>query len=93
MKIVTKVGILAATVMMSVGLLGSPAEAKDTSWGCPGCRRLSLSRQHHTVETGTSHPPHPTWSQRHPPARLDQHEGSDTRHCPRGISRAGSVPG
>jgi len=38
MKIVTKVGILTATVMMSIGLLGSPASAKvDTSWGCPGC--------------------------------------------------------
>ena len=36
MKIVTKVGIVVATVAMSIGLLGSPAEAlRDTSWG--GC--------------------------------------------------------
>ena len=37
MKIIAKVGIVTATVMMSIGLLGSPAQAKDTSWGCPGC--------------------------------------------------------
>jgi hypothetical protein len=38
MKIATKVGIVIATVTMSVGLLGSPASAnRDTSWGCPGC--------------------------------------------------------
>jgi hypothetical protein len=37
MKIIAKVGIVTATVAMSIGLLGSPAQAKDTSWGCPGC--------------------------------------------------------
>jgi hypothetical protein len=38
MRIVSKVGIVVATVAMSIGLLGSPAQAyKDTSWGCPGC--------------------------------------------------------
>ncbi len=38
MKIASKVGIVVATVAMSIGLLGSPAEAnRDTSWGCPGC--------------------------------------------------------
>jgi hypothetical protein len=37
MKIAVKAGALLATVVMSIGLLGSPASALDTSWGCPGC--------------------------------------------------------
>jgi hypothetical protein len=38
MRIASKVGIVLATVAMSVGVLGSPAEAaKDSSWGCAAC--------------------------------------------------------
>jgi len=38
MKTVSRIGIVVATVAMSIGLLGAPAHAyKDTSWGCPGC--------------------------------------------------------
>jgi len=38
MRIASKVGIVLATVGMTIGLLGSPAEAaKDSSWGCNGC--------------------------------------------------------
>jgi hypothetical protein len=32
MRIATKVGIVLATVGMTIGLLGTPAEAKDTGW-------------------------------------------------------------
>jgi len=32
MRIASKVGIVLATVGMTIGLLGSPAEAKDTGW-------------------------------------------------------------
>ena len=40
MKIATKVSALVATVVMSIGLLGSPASAVvDSSWGCPGCAK------------------------------------------------------
>lgn len=37
MKIVQKFAIVVATAVMGVGLLGSPAEAGDSSWGCGGC--------------------------------------------------------
>ena len=37
MKIVQKFAIVVATAAMGVGLLGSPAEARDSSWGCGGC--------------------------------------------------------
>ncbi len=37
MKIVQKFAIVLSTAVMGVGLLGSPAEAQDTSWGCGGC--------------------------------------------------------
>ena len=37
MKVVSKVGVVLATVVMSIGLLGSPASAVfDSSWGCGG---------------------------------------------------------
>lgn len=43
MKIVSKVGIVVASVAMTIGLLGSPAEAlRDTSWG--GCCGVSSNR-------------------------------------------------
>jgi hypothetical protein len=32
MKIVSKVGIVLATVGLTVGLVGAPAQAKDSSW-------------------------------------------------------------
>ena len=32
MRIATKVGVVLAAVGMTIGLLGSPAEAKDSSW-------------------------------------------------------------
>jgi hypothetical protein len=32
MRIASKVGIVLATVAMTVGLIGSPAQAKDSSW-------------------------------------------------------------
>ncbi len=32
MKIATKVGLVLATVGMAIGLLGAPAEARDSSW-------------------------------------------------------------
>lgn len=39
MKIASKVAIVVTTVVMSVGLLGAPAEAaRDSGWGCAGCR-------------------------------------------------------
>ncbi len=38
MKIATKIGMVVATVAMSIGLLGAPADARDSSWGCPGCK-------------------------------------------------------
>jgi hypothetical protein len=37
MRIVQKFAILAAATVMGIGRLGSPAEAKDSSWGCGGC--------------------------------------------------------
>ena len=38
MKIVQKFAIVVTTAaVMGVGLLGSPAQARDTSWGCGGC--------------------------------------------------------
>ncbi len=38
MKIVQKFAIVVTTAaVMGIGLLGSPAQAKDTSWGCGGC--------------------------------------------------------
>ena len=39
MKIAVKASALLATVVMSIGLLGSPASAMDSSWGCPGCAK------------------------------------------------------
>ena len=39
MRIASKVGIVLATVAMSIGLLGGPAEAgKDSGWGCAACK-------------------------------------------------------
>ncbi len=39
MRIAIKVAATVATVVMSVTLLGAPAEAaKDSGWGCPTCR-------------------------------------------------------
>lgn len=37
MKIVQKVAIALTAAVMGVGLLGSPATASDSSWGCGGC--------------------------------------------------------
>jgi hypothetical protein len=38
MRIASKVGIVLATVGMTIGLLGTPAQAaKDSSWGCSAC--------------------------------------------------------
>jgi hypothetical protein len=37
MRIVQKFAIVLTAAVMGVGLLGSPAEAHDTSWGCGGC--------------------------------------------------------
>jgi hypothetical protein len=38
MKIVKKFAIVVTTAaVMGIGLLGSPAQAKDSSWGCGGC--------------------------------------------------------
>ncbi len=38
MRIASKVGIVLATVGMTIGLMGGPAEAKtDSGWGCTGC--------------------------------------------------------
>jgi hypothetical protein len=37
MKIATKVSVVLAAAAMSIGLLGNPASAMDTSWGCGGC--------------------------------------------------------
>ncbi len=43
MKIVKKCTIVVTTAaVMSIGLLGSPAQAKDSSWGCGGC--VSIQR-------------------------------------------------
>ncbi|MGH3361914.1 MAG: hypothetical protein ACRDOM_05590 [Nocardioides sp.] len=39
MKIAMKVAAVVATSVMSVTLLGAPADAaKDSGWGCAGCR-------------------------------------------------------
>lgn len=41
MKIVRKTGVVVATAIMTLGVLGAaaPAQAYDTSWGCGGfCR-------------------------------------------------------
>ena len=41
MKIVRKTGVVVATAIMTLGVLGAaaPAQARDTSWGCGGfCR-------------------------------------------------------
>jgi len=43
MKIATKAGALLAGAALSIGLLGSPASALDTSWGCGGCIKASQS--------------------------------------------------
>ena len=37
MKIAQKFAVVATAAVMSIGLLGSPASAKDSSWGCGGC--------------------------------------------------------
>ena len=38
MKIVKKFAIVVTTAaVMGIGLLGSPAQAADSSWGCGGC--------------------------------------------------------
>jgi hypothetical protein len=38
MRIASKLAIVLATVGMTVGLLGGPAEAaRDSSWGCAAC--------------------------------------------------------
>ena len=38
MRIASKVGIVLATVGITIGMLGTPAEAaKDSGWGCQGC--------------------------------------------------------
>ena len=38
MKIVQKLAIVVTTgAMLAIGLLGSPAQAADSSWGCGGC--------------------------------------------------------
>ncbi|MEN8706243.1 hypothetical protein BKA08_001386 [Nocardioides marinisabuli] len=42
MKIVRKAGVVVASAAVTVSLLGlmSPAEARDSSWGCGGyCRQ------------------------------------------------------
>jgi len=37
-----KVGLLAAAAMLSFGIVGvgAPANAMDTTWGCPTCLRV-----------------------------------------------------
>ena len=37
-----KVGLLAAAAMLSFGIvgIGAPANAYDTTWGCPTCLRV-----------------------------------------------------
>ena len=37
MKIAQKLAIVVTAAVMGIGLLGSPASAKDSSWGCGGC--------------------------------------------------------
>jgi hypothetical protein len=38
MRIVKKFAVVVTTAaVMGIGLLGSPAQAGDTSWGCGGC--------------------------------------------------------
>lgn len=37
MKIAQKLALVVTAAVMGVGLLGSPASAHDTSWGCGGC--------------------------------------------------------
>lgn len=37
MKIAQKFALVVTAAVMGIGLLGSPASAKDTSWGCGGC--------------------------------------------------------
>ncbi|MGZ5405634.1 MAG: hypothetical protein ACXWDL_13360 [Nocardioides sp.] len=37
MKVAQKFAIVVTAAVMSIGLLGSPASAKDSSWGCGGC--------------------------------------------------------
>jgi len=38
MKIVQKFAIVVTTgAILAIGLLGSPAQAADSSWGCGGC--------------------------------------------------------
>ena len=37
MKIVQKFALVVTATVMGIGLLGSPAGAADTSWGCGGC--------------------------------------------------------
>jgi hypothetical protein len=37
-----KLGLLAAAAMLSLGIVGvgAPANAMDTTWGCPTCLRV-----------------------------------------------------
>ncbi|WP_283247938.1 hypothetical protein [Nocardioides coralli] len=37
MKIAKKLAIVLTTAVLGVGLLGGPATARDSSWGCGGC--------------------------------------------------------
>jgi hypothetical protein len=41
MKIVKKFAIVVTSAaVMGIGLLGSPAQAGDSSWGCGGCVQI-----------------------------------------------------
>ena len=46
MSLLRKAAILVATAAMTIGLAGvsSPANARDTSWDCPGCIRADTTR-------------------------------------------------
>ncbi len=37
MLIAQKLALVVTAAVMGIGLLGSPASARDTSWGCGGC--------------------------------------------------------
>lgn len=37
MKVAQKFAIVMTAAVMSIGILGNPASATDSSWGCGGC--------------------------------------------------------
>ncbi len=79
MRIASKVGIVLATVGMTIGLLGSPAEAvKDSGWPKSGRARApsTFPDRPKSLRPGLTSP-HARQPPAPSPGRSQPHEGSD----------------